>query len=49
MLKDFSYENVQNHVIVSPQSHREYVEKKIIKIAFCVFCLLCGKMFFNIS
>jgi hypothetical protein len=34
---------------VSPQSHREYVEKKIIKIAFCVFCLLCGKMFFNIS
>ena len=24
-------------------------EKKIIKIALCVFCVLCGKIFFNTS
>jgi len=47
MLKNFSYAKVQNHKIVTTENTGEYAEKKIIKIALCVFCVLCGKNVFQ--
>jgi len=47
MLKKFSYAKVQNHELVTIEPKRVRREKKIIKIALCVFCVLCGKNVFQ--